>query len=58
MWLWAFVFFPLINAPLKAMGHLFKFFIFKLVEIEGNFILGWATKNSRKLAQLATKHWS
>ena len=29
----------------KAMGRLFKFFHFKLEEIEGSFILGWATKD-------------
>ena len=50
--------FLLVNALLKAMGRLFKFFHFKLEEIEGYFILEWATKNSRKLARLATKHWS
>ena len=50
--------FLLANAPLKAMECLFKFFFFKLEEIEGYFILGWATKNSRRLVRLATKHWS
>ena len=43
---------------LKAMGAFIKVFHFKLEEIEGYFIWGWATKNSRKLARLATKHWS
>ena len=33
-------------------------FHFKLEEVDGYFILGWVIKNLRKLAQLATKHWS
>ena len=30
----------------------------RLEEIEGHYILSWSTTNSRKLALLATKHWS
>ena len=40
------------------MGHFLQVFHFKLEEIKGYSILGCATKNSWKLARLATKQWS
>ena len=39
---------------MKAMGRI-KVFHFNLEESKGHFILGRATKNSSKLARLATK---
>ena len=35
-------------------------FLFALIilEIQGHLMFTWATKNSRKLGRLATKHWS
>ena len=53
-----FVFFPFSYRSVKSDGAFIQVFHFKLEEIEGYFILGWAIKNSRKLARLATKHWS
>ena len=35
---------------MKVIGAFIQVFHFKLEEIEGYFILGWATKKSRKLA--------
>ena len=35
---------------MKVIGAFIQVFHFKLVEIEGYFILGWATEKSRKLA--------
>ena len=50
-----FVFFPFGYRSVKSHGAFIQVFHFKLEETEGSFILGWATKNSRKLARLATK---
>ena len=33
-------------------------FLLNILEIQGHLMLTWATNNSRKLAQLATKNWS
>ena len=49
----------LVNAPLIAMEQLFKFFILNKRKTRAtSFWDHWATKNSRKLARLATKHWN
>ena len=53
-----FVFVLLSIRSVEGHGAFIKVFHFNLEESKGHFILGWATKNSSKLARLATKRWS